>query len=84
MKLWVDSRRQPTVDWVWSQTAGGAIALLGGGCVERISLPPERGLRSEICSWIEESGHQIEIEVHDRRTPVRLPLIKVRYKEPVR
>jgi hypothetical protein len=57
MKVWLDSRRQPDVDWVWSQTSTGAVILLRGGCVEKISFAPDQpDLVEPVVDWMIENG----------------------------
>lgn len=65
MKLWLDSRREPEVDWVWAKTAHCAVVFLRGGNVERISFAPDqRELVSEVVDWM------IDHEVHPARRSV--------------
>lgn len=53
MKLWIDGTRQPDVDWVWSRTSAGAIAMLRGGCVEKISFAPDQpDLVEPVLDWM--------------------------------
>jgi hypothetical protein len=75
MKLWLDSDREPEVDWVWSRAAVSAIAFLRGGCVERISFAPDqRELVSTVVDWmIENEVHPDRREVHDSRSGARRP-----------
>lgn len=63
MRLWLDAHREPDVRWVWSKTVGGAITMLAGGCVEKISFAPDqRDLVAPVVDWM------IENEVHPART----------------
>lgn len=53
MKLWLDEKREPSVDWVWARTAHCAITMLRGGCVERISFAPDqRSVVKPVVEWM--------------------------------
>ena len=53
MKLWLDAKREPDVEWVWAKTAHCAITMLRGGCVERISFAPDqRRIVAEVVEWM--------------------------------
>lgn len=72
MRLWVDARREPEVCWVWCRTAGSAIVMLRGGCVERLSLPPDqRDLTATVRDWLIRHGSELEPETHSRSAGVR-------------
>lgn len=75
MKLWVDGKREPEVDWVWARTAHCAIVMLRGGNVERISFSPDqRKLVGEVVDWmIENNVHPAKREVHSRNDGVKHP-----------
>lgn len=82
MKLWVDAKREPDVDWVWTRTVRGAVAMLAGGNVERISFAPDqRDLVSEVVDWmIAAEIHPDRREVHPRHGGVKNPrgMLKIR------
>lgn len=62
MKLWLDAKREPDVNWVWAKTSHLAITLLKGGCVERISFAPDqRKMVNEVVNWM------IANDVHPKR-----------------
>lgn len=74
MKLWLDSRREPEVDWVWSRTAQGAITFLRGGCVDRISFAPDQGDAVEaVVDWMIDNDVHPRRGTHDHDGGVRLP-----------
>ena len=75
MKLWVDAKREPEVDWVWCRTEASAIAMLRGGNVERISFSPDqRKLVAAVVDWmIENEIHPERREVHNRGDGVKHP-----------
>ena len=65
MKLFLDKKRQPDVDWVWSKTVGGAIAMLKGGCVEKISFAPDQpDLVAPVVDWMIENESTSKRAVH--------------------
>jgi hypothetical protein len=65
MKLWLDVDRQPDVDWVWSRTAHGAITMLKGGCVEKISFAPDQPhLVDPVVDWMIREGVPARRAVH--------------------
>lgn len=65
MKLWLDELREPEVSWVWSRTAQGAIRMLSGGCVERISFAPDQyPLIRPVVDWMIENLHDADRSMH--------------------
>lgn len=65
MKVWLDSRRQPDVDWVWSKTSHGAIVMLSGGCVEKISFAPDQPhLVEPVVDWMIENDSTSRRAMH--------------------
>lgn len=65
MKIWLDATRQPDVDWVWSKTVGGAITMLSGGCVEKISFAPDQpDLVEPVLDWMIERESTSRRAVH--------------------
>lgn len=67
MKLWVDADRPPDVDWVWSKTTQGAITMLKGGCVERISFAPDQpDLVEPVLDWMISNESEAKRAVHPR------------------
>ena len=74
MKLWVDAKREPEVDWVWAKTSHCAIAMLKGGCVERISFAPDqRKLISPVVDWMMGNDVHPRRQVHKRTDGVCYP-----------
>jgi hypothetical protein len=66
MKLWLDAKREPEVNWVWAKTAHCAIVMLRGGCVDRISFAPDqRKIVAPVVDWM------IENNIHPTRTTHR-------------
>ena len=65
MKLFLDAKRQPDVDWVWSRTAHGAITMLKGGCVEKISFAPDQpNLVEPVLDWMIENDSPADRAIH--------------------
>ena len=65
MKLWIDENRQPDVDWVWSKTSHGAITMLRGGCVEKVSFAPDQpGLVEPVLDWMIGNDSPARTAVH--------------------
>lgn len=82
MRLWLDTHREPEVCWVWSKTAAGAITLLAGGCVDRISFAPDQhAMVAEVLDWMIENGSRSDRAVHHPTAGVRYPrgLLQVSY-----
>jgi hypothetical protein len=82
MRLWLDAHREPEVSWVWAKTARCAIALLRGGCVEKISFAPDQHpLVVEVLDWMIEHGARADRAVHKHGAGVRFPrgLLRVSY-----
>lgn len=82
MKLWLDAEREPDVDWVWARTAHCAIVLLSGGCVDRISLPPDqRPTANEVLDWMIAHESDAHPTTHGPADGVRYPrgLLRVKY-----
>lgn len=80
MKLWLDAKREPDVDWVWSKTAHGAIVMLRGGCVEKISFAPDqREMINEVLDWMIENESRADRTIHPRNGGVKYSrgLVKV-------
>ena len=74
MKLWLDARREPDVDWVWATTSALAVTLLAGGCVERISFAPDqRRLVTPVVDWMIAHNVHPRRGVHRRDGGVRYP-----------
>lgn len=74
IKLWVDSHREPDVDWVWAKTAQCALVMLKGGCVERISVAPDQpDLVSPVLKWLDDRNVHPDREVHAIDGGVRYP-----------
>lgn len=74
MKLWVDAKREPEVCWVWARTAHCAIVMLGGGCVEKISLAPDqRRLVGPVVEWMIDNDVHPDRQTHKRTDGVRKP-----------
>lgn len=72
MKLWLDTKREPDVSWVWSRTAHGAITMLKGGCVEMISFAPDQHkMVNEVVDWMIENDSPARRSVHGKRAGVR-------------
>jgi len=65
MKVWLDAKLEPEVQWVWAKTAHCALTLLKGGCVERISLAPDQSeLTAEVTDWMIASDSPAHCTVH--------------------
>lgn len=82
MKLWLDAKREPDVDWVWARTAHCAIVLLGGGCVDKISLAPDqRSMVNEVLDWMIAHQSDAHPTTHKTSDGVRYPrgLLKFSY-----
>jgi hypothetical protein len=84
MKLWLDAHREPDVDWVWAKTAHCAIVLLGGGCVERISLAPDQPtVTSPVTDWMIDTESPSRCSTHTTKCGVkksrliRIPVQKI-------
>lgn len=74
MKLWLDAKREPEVDWVWAKTSHLAIVLLRGGNVEKISFAPDqRKLVAPVVDWMIEHDVHPERQTHKRDGGVRHP-----------
>ena len=81
MKLWLDAKREPEVDWVWAKTAHCAIVMLRGGCVDKISFAPDqRRMINEVLDWMIEHESRADRAVHARTDGVKNPrgLLKLR------
>lgn len=81
IKLWIDEKREPDVDWVWTRTVAGTIAMLKGGCVDRISFAPDqRDLVSDVVDWmIDHEVHPARREIHPRSAKAKNPrMLKIR------
>lgn len=66
------------MDWVWTRTAGGAIAMLKGGNVERISFAPDqRKLVTDVVDWM------IAHEIHPHRREIHPRNAKVKNRRPM-
>lgn len=85
MKVWLDAHREPEVDWVWSRTVQGAIIMLRGGCVERISFAPDqrRDLINPVVDWMIEHGSAARRSVHRPDGGVRRPRGFLQLKRPL-
>lgn len=71
MKVWVDNRRVPPPDWVWSWTPGGALAMLRTGLVECISLPPDQQQTSfEVVDWMADHCWPSSVLMHSRSSGI--------------
>lgn len=82
MKLWLDHQREPDVDWVWSRTVEGAITMLRGGCVEKISFAPDQKvLVAPVVEWMMENDSTARCATHSRTGGARQPreVLKVDY-----
>lgn len=65
MKVWLDKKRQPDVDWVWSKTVEGALTMLRGGCVEKISFAPDQpDLVAPVVDWMIKNEYDPKRAVH--------------------
>jgi hypothetical protein len=82
VKLWLDAKREPEVSWVWAKTAHCAIAMLRGGCVERVSFAPDQHpMVEEVLEWMIENESRADRSVHRSGDGARRPrgLIQVSY-----
>lgn len=74
MKIWLDTKRQPDVDWVWSKTPAGAITMLAGGCVEKISFAPDQpNLVGPVVDWMIEQDSPARTAVHSPTAKAKKP-----------
>jgi hypothetical protein len=74
MKVWLDARREPEVDWVWSRTVQGAITMLRGGCVDRVSFAPDQpDFVEAVVDWMIDNDVHPRRGVHTHEGGVRLP-----------
>src|ERR1035437_3768958 len=73
MKVWLDDRREPPLDFVWVKTPAETITLLEAGEVEELSLDHDLGLWDDdgreltgydVLLWIEE-----QVVLHGYRPP---------------
>jgi hypothetical protein len=65
VKLWLDAHREPELDWVWAKTAHCALVLLGGGCVEKISLAPDQpSVTGPVTDWMINTGSPSRCTTH--------------------
>lgn len=72
MKLWVDAKREPEVDWVWAKLATTAITMLRGGCVEQVSFAPDQSkMVAEVKAWMLANGVNPPHGAHRRGDGVR-------------
>lgn len=81
MKLWLDAKREPEVDWVWAKTAHCAIVMLQGGCVEKISFAPDqRKTINQVLDWMIEHESRADRAIHLRTDGAKKPrkLLKLR------
>ena len=82
MKLWLDASREPEVDWVWAKTAHTAIVLLRGGCVDKISFPPDQhDTVAPVLDWMMRNASRAKTGMHKHGDGVRYPrgLLRVTY-----
>lgn len=83
MKVWVDSHREPEVDWAWSKMPVSATRMLAGGCVEKISLAPDQPeLTGPVTEWMDSHDVHPITTTHGSTDGVRFPrgLMKVKIK----
>ena len=74
MKLWVDAKRGPEVDWVWVKMPVSAIAMLRGGNVESVSFAPDQSkLVGEVVDWMVENGSTATRTIHRSTAGVKYP-----------
>lgn len=74
MKLWLDAKREPSVDWVWAKTPELAIILLKGGNVERISFAPDqRRIVRPVVKWMIANDVHPTRRTHKRTDGVKRP-----------
>ena len=84
MKLWLDAKREPEVDWVWSRTAQGAITMLRGGCVEKISFAPDQSkMINEVLDWMIENESRAARSIHPLKGGVLHPRGFLRLNKPL-
>lgn len=65
VRVWLDDRRVPAEGWAWVKTPAEAIALLGAGNVEELSLDHDLGQTDD--TGREETGYDVLLWIEERQ-----------------